>query len=77
MEQLFRTLRKNNIIESVRGSQGGYMLSKKPKDITVGDVLRTLEGDLSPTECTNHEDYNCSQLESCVTKDIWVRIKIV
>ncbi len=75
LEQLFRELRKNNIIESVRGSQGGYMLSRNPSSITVGEVLRTLEGSLSPSDCISEDDYYCSNREECVTKNIWMKIK--
>ena len=46
LEQLVATLRKEGLLNSVRGAQGGYMLAKPPEDITVGNILRTLEGDL-------------------------------
>ncbi len=44
LEQLLPKLKKAGIIKSIRGAQGGYMLDKDPKDISAGDILRTLEG---------------------------------
>jgi Rrf2 family protein len=46
LEQVFSVLRKANLVKSARGSQGGYTLSKESSKITVGEVLRILEGDL-------------------------------
>jgi Rrf2 family cysteine metabolism transcriptional repressor len=46
LEQVFSVLRKANLVKSARGSQGGYTLSKESSKITVGEVLRVLEGDL-------------------------------
>ena len=51
LEQLLPKLKKAGIIKSIRGAQGGYMLDKDPKDISAGDILRTLEGDLTPIDC--------------------------
>ena len=47
LEQVFATLRKAGVVKSVKGSQGGYMLARNPKDITVGDILTALEGKFS------------------------------
>jgi|BioPla2DNA2_1021312.scaffolds.fasta_scaffold78374_2 Rrf2 family cysteine metabolism transcriptional repressor len=74
LEQLFSNLRKDGLIQSVRGAQGGYMLSRLPKDITVGEILRSLEGTLAPAHCVT-EETDCSKEESCVTKLVMVKIK--
>lgn len=74
LEQLFSALKKKELLKSVRGAQGGYMLSRNPEDITVGDILRTLEGDLSPSDCIL-EDEGCSREDKCVTKFVWIKIK--
>ena len=47
LEQIFSALKKAGLIKSVRGAQGGYLLVKEPKDITVGDILIVLEGRVS------------------------------
>lgn len=74
LEQLFSSLRKDGLLKSVRGAQGGYMLSSEPRDITVGQVLRSLEGDLAPAECALHGT-DCTKEEGCSTKLVMVRIK--
>ncbi len=74
LEQIFLVLRNEKILDSIRGPKGGYMLARKPNEITVGDVLRALEGELSPAECVI-EDYSCSKEDKCVTKEIWEKIK--
>lgn len=74
LEQIFLVLKNESILTSIRGPKGGYMLAKEPSKITVGQVLRALEGDLSPAECVV-DNYSCSQDNTCVTKEIWERIK--
>lgn len=50
LEQLFGPLRRAGLVRSVRGAAGGYLLAKEPSAVTVGEVLRVLEGSLSPLE---------------------------
>lgn len=75
LEQLMSLLKKAGLVKSVRGAGGGYVLARETKDISVGDVLRALEGSLEPVECaglgTNGE---CKASDSCVTKYVWQRI---
>lgn len=76
LEQLVATLKKNGFLESVRGAQGGYYLSKAPNEITVGNILRALEGDIAPADCViDSEDTNCERAEYCVTKLVWEKIR--
>lgn len=75
LEQLFSSLRRDKLITSVRGAQGGYYLSREPKDITVGQILRSLEGDLSPAECISHDATDCCKEEGCATKVVLQKIK--
>ena len=75
LEQLFSTLRKDGLINSVRGAQGGYMLARKPSEITVGHILRSLEGDLSPADCAADEAVDCAKEDNCATKLVFVKIK--
>lgn len=75
LEQLMRPLKKAGLINSVRGAGGGYMLAKDPKEISVGDVLRALEGDLNPVSCgAVNGDGNCDGADSCVTKYVWKKM---
>lgn len=74
LEQLFSSLRRDGLLNSVRGAQGGYMLSRDPKEITVGEVLRSLEGSLAPADCLlQHSD--CYKEEGCATKLVMMKIK--
>lgn len=76
LEQLIAKLKKAGIVNGVRGAQGGYLLAKPAKEISVGEILRALEGDLSPVDCseTTESENACSQSDSCVTKFVWKRI---
>lgn len=76
LEQLIATLRKDGLVNSVRGAQGGYLLSSEPKDITVGDVIRSLEGNIAPSDCViEGEPLDCDKGEYCVTRGVWKKIR--
>ncbi|NMA49777.1 MAG: Rrf2 family transcriptional regulator, partial [Tissierellia bacterium] len=70
------SLRKDGLLTSVRGAYGGYMLSRAPDDITVGQVLRALEGEIAPYECVDGTDHNCTRGDDCATKLVLVKIKV-
>jgi len=76
LEQLFTPLKKAGVIKSARGAKGGYRLNKNACDISVGDILRALEGRLYPVDCLLDDDATCgdSVCESCVTKGVWEKI---
>ncbi len=77
LEQLIASLRKAGLVTSVRGAQGGYELARPPGEITVGDVVRVLEGPIAPVECVDEsqEFSNCTHSESCVTRIVWKRLR--
>ena len=77
LEQLAAVLKKAGFVKSVRGSKGGYHLVLPPEDISVGDILRALEGPLYPVECVSDAgDSTCGAAgcEGCVTKPVWEKI---
>ena len=77
LEQLMTKLKKANLVEAVRGASGGYVLTRKPEEISVGDVLRALEGDLSPVECATEEEsceHSCGATGHCTTRLVWKKI---
>lgn len=74
LEQIFSKLKKSGLVKSVRGSQGGYLLGKEAKDITVGDILTVLEGPISLSDCVLDEDV-CENSSVCVTKVVWEKMK--
>jgi Rrf2 family cysteine metabolism transcriptional repressor len=67
LEQLIAPLRNAGLVKSVRGAYGGYVLSKSPDDITSGDVIRILEGPISPVDFTEEDDP--------AKRDLWLRIR--
>lgn len=78
LEQLMGPLRKAELVRSVRGAQGGYMLGRDPSEITVGEILRVLEGPLLPVDCAGDdpEAYAyCPSGESCTIRGVWVKIR--
>ena len=77
LEQLISPLKKAGYVKSIRGSLGGYILNKSAGDISVGDILRILEGDMYPVECLSDETLgSCGKAgcESCVTKPVWQKM---
>lgn len=74
LEQLMAKLKKAGLITSIRGAQGGYVLAKPSREISVGDILRALE-DLSPVNCVGLKgEQACGGSETCVTRNVWKRI---
>ncbi len=74
LEQLISALRKSDLVKSVRGAQGGYLLAREPAQITVGDMLRALEGDLSMVQCLESGDVICDKIEECPARPIWRKL---
>jgi Rrf2 family cysteine metabolism transcriptional repressor len=74
LEQVLLELKKGGIVQSRRGNIGGYLLSRPPAQITVGDVVRVIEGPIEPIACVNEEYANCADLKKCVFKQIWQKV---
>lgn len=78
LEQLIAKLKKAGIVNGIRGAQGGYKLAESADKISVGAILRALEGDLSPVDCSEvsgtEGSSSCTKSDSCVTKYVWKRI---
>lgn len=77
LEQLMAKLRKAGLTSSSRGAQGGYELTKPPEDITVGDIVRVMEGSFDPVQClsSDFDDEDCEQLEDCVVRFVWKKLR--
>ncbi|TYO95092.1 RrF2 family transcriptional regulator [Desulfallas thermosapovorans] len=76
LEQLIAVLRKAGLVKSVRGAQGGYILAREPGNITVGDIIRAMEGPIAPVDCVSEvEPTECDQAESCITRMVWARVR--
>ena len=73
LEQLFSSLRRANLIKSVRGAQGGYVLNRSPEEITIYDVINVLEGPIEVSNCL--DDGACNNIDCCATRLLWRKIK--
>jgi Rrf2 family transcriptional regulator, cysteine metabolism repressor len=73
LEQLFMMLKKAGLVSSSRGAQGGYTLAAEPKDVSVGQVIRTLEGPVAPTDCLD-EGGVCERGSECPGRIIWEKV---
>jgi len=72
LEQIFGILKREGIISSVRGTQGGYLLFDAPDKINVRQILNALEGPLSPVACVAEgQDSDCQRIDFCVTRIFW------
>lgn len=75
MEQLIALLKKAGLVTSVRGSQGGYRLSKPSDEITAGEIFKALEGPLSFTACAGDEaDRSCAIEGACASRRFWQQL---
>lgn len=75
LEQLVARMKRAGLVKSIRGASGGYVLARKAEEISAGDVLRALEGDLEPVKCAAFsEGEACTAADGCVTKYVWQKI---
>jgi Rrf2 family protein len=77
LEQLAIPLRRAGLIEGTRGAHGGYQLARPPAQVSVGEIVRTLEGAVAPVECLS-EDYfpgSCTRELECLSRSVWQRVK--
>lgn len=75
LEQIIMQLNKAGYVRSARGAQGGYMLTKPPKEYTVGMILRLMEGEFAPVSCLEGDENTCSRADLCVTVEVWEKIQ--
>lgn len=73
LEQVFSALRKSGIVKSVKGSQGGYIMSDELSNITIGQILRALEGDLAVVKSEENKDEE-NKIDACIKKSLWEKI---
>lgn len=74
LEQIFSSLRKEGLVKGRKGSQGGYVLAKSMNEITVGNILRALEGELVVVERDDQDVANEDKLDSCIRNNVWDRL---
>jgi Rrf2 family iron-sulfur cluster assembly transcriptional regulator len=78
LEQIIAKMRKAGLVESQRGAGGGYIITQNFKDISVGDILKAIEGDLYLVDCPGTHNTNgkreCETSDLCVSKYVWDKV---
>ena len=72
LEQIFSKLKKNQIVKSVRGTQGGYILSKNPNDIKLKNIFNAVDQKVKTVQCKKESKKGCNgRLTKCITHNLW------
>jgi Rrf2 family transcriptional regulator, cysteine metabolism repressor len=75
LEQILHKLGKAGLIDSVRGPAGGYLLARQPSELTIGDIVRVLEGPIALSHCLEPgESADCYQADDCVARMVWAKV---
>lgn len=72
LDQLFRDLKSNGKVAGKKGKNGGYSLAKPPGEMSVGEILRAVEGSLAPVKCLDNDI--CNMSGDCITRNLWADI---
>ena len=73
LEQILGNLRRAGLVSTVRGAQGGYQIARDPGDITLRDIIDSVEGPIELSECTVSEN-NCERSGTCPVRWVWQRV---
>ena len=77
LEQLFLKLKKNKIVNSVRGNKGGYILLKKPSELKISDVFIAVDEKIKTIGCEKHSKKGCNgRSAKCITHDLWDELEV-
>ncbi len=72
LEQILLILRKGGFVKAKRGINGGFLLARHPREITVGEIVRFIEGPIEPISCVEGEHYKgCKDISSCIFRGVW------
>ncbi len=74
LESIVAMLNKAGMVESLRGKEGGYRLTRAPEQYTVGSIVKLAEGSLAPVACLDCETNSCAQAYHCLTLPMWVKL---
>tara|TARA_A100000164_G_scaffold288081_1_gene261128 strand:+ start:446 stop:871 length:426 start_codon:yes stop_codon:yes gene_type:complete len=77
LEQIFLKLRKNEIVKSIRGTQGGYVLSKKPHEIKLTNIFNAVDEKVKTLQCKKESKKGCNgKATKCITHDLWDELEM-
>ena len=72
LEQIFFKLKKNQIVKSIRGTQGGYVLNKKPNEIKLTNIFHAVDEKIKTVQCNKDSKKGCnSKVTKCITHNLW------
>lgn len=71
LEMIVGNLKKAELVESIRGKEGGYKLSKTPEEYSIGEILNCIEDNLAPVACIKAGSINCEKSAACLTVPMW------
>ena len=75
LEQILNKLRRSNLVKSIRGPRGGYMLAREPAKIKIGQIVEVLEGEILPVDCgAGKGKKTCQRIDRCVAKLVWLKL---
>ncbi|MDD6021375.1 MAG: RrF2 family transcriptional regulator [Acutalibacteraceae bacterium] len=74
LESIIVILSKAKFVDGLRGKGGGYKLSRKAEEYTVGSILRTVEGSLAPVNCLKSDENTCENADNCKTLPLWTKL---
>ena len=75
LEAIVGSLKRADLLDSTRGKEGGYRLSRRAEDYTAGEILRCMEGSLAPVSCINADgSISCEKAPHCLTAPMWVEL---
>ena len=77
LEQIFSKLKKNNIVKSIRGIKGGYILSKDPAQIKLANILNAVDEEVKTVQCQKESKKGCNiKISKCITHNLWDELEI-
>ena len=77
LEQIFLKLKKNNIVKSIRGTNGGYILYKNPKQIKLSNIIAAVNEEVKTNKCSKHSKKGCNgKSAKCITHNLWDELDI-
>ena len=77
LEQIFSKLKKNEIVKSIRGTQGGYVLNKNPNDIKLTNIFHAVDEKVKTVQCKKESKKGCNgKATKCITHNLWDELEI-
>lgn len=77
LEAIVSMLNKAGMVESQRGKEGGYKLTRKPEEYSVGSIVKLTEGTIAPVACLGKDNVGCEHASDCLTLPLWIKLESV